>query len=161
MTALPGGIVKLSRGKLKTPEEITVPFRLDVQAAIRNTSYLLMAALNPGKADAVAIGYRVKLIEGDVGFGVLSGDEKVFLGSQSASGPPNSVQSSKFLSAAEPASRLVVSVSNPTERGSRFQIQDLQITFLCLEKPFEFVPLYLFSRQLPRMNSCNQPAPRQ
>jgi hypothetical protein len=137
------------------------PEGLNVQAVGPNYSYLLLAALNPGKADAVAIGYRIKLIEGDLSFGILSGDQTVFLGYQYVSGPPNSIRSSKFLSAIEPTSRLVVSASNPTNQASRFQIQDLQITFLCLEKPFEFAPLYLFGRELPRINSCNRPAPRQ
>jgi hypothetical protein len=137
------------------------PEGVDVQSAVRNGSYLLTAALNPGKADVVAVVYRVKLIEGDVNFGILSGDEKTFLGNQTVSGPPNSVQSSRLLSAAQPASLLVVSATNPTEQGTRFQIQDLQITFLCLEKPFELGPLYLFGRPFPRINSCNRPAPRQ
>jgi hypothetical protein len=137
------------------------PEGLDVRAVAPNFSYLLMAALNPGNADAVTIGYRIKLIEGDVNLGLLSGDENRFLGSRNLSGPPDSVHSSRFLSVAESTNKLVVSALNPTEQWSRFQIQDLQINFLCQEKRFEFAPLYLFGRQSPRINSCNQPAPRQ
>jgi hypothetical protein len=80
----------------------------------------------------------------------------VFLGDKSVSGPPNSIQSLEFRSPVQAASRLVFSALDPTEQRSEFQIQDLQITFLCLEKPFEFAPLYLFGRQLPRGNACHE-----
>jgi hypothetical protein len=133
---------------------------LDIQALVRNSSYLVMAALNANKADAAVISYRIKLIEGDLTVGILSGDQQIFLGYQAISGPSESVQVGKFKSPVEAGSRIVFSAWNPTDRGSKFQIQDLEISFLCMEDPPGFVPLYLLGRRLPRVKLCNQQAVR-
>jgi hypothetical protein len=132
------------------------PQGLDIQAMVRNSSYLLWAALNANKAAAAVIRYRIKLIEGDLTVGILSGDQQTFLGDQPISGLPESVQASKFKSPVEAGSRIVFSAWNPTDRGSKFQIQDLKISFLCMEDPPAFVPLYLLGRRLPRVKSCDQ-----
>jgi hypothetical protein len=136
------------------------PQGLDIQALVRNSSYLVMATLNANKADAAVISYRIKLIEGDLTVGILSGDQQIFLGHQPISGLPESVQASKFKSPVEAGSRIVFSAWNPTERGSKFQIQDLEISFLCMEDSPAFVPLYLLGRRLPRVKSCDQQALR-
>jgi hypothetical protein len=132
------------------------PKGLDIQAMVRNSSYLLWAALNANKAAAAVVSYRIKLIEGDLTVGILSGDQQIFLGDQPISGPSESVQAGKFKSPVEAASRIVFSSWNPTERGSKFQVQDLEISFLCMEDPPGFVPLYLLGRRLPRVKLCNQ-----
>jgi hypothetical protein len=135
------------------------PQGLDVQAAVRNSSYLVMATLNANKADAAVISYRIKLIEGDLTAGILSGDQQIFLGHLPIFGLPESVQASKFKSPVEAGSRIVFSASNPTDRGSKFQIQDLEVSFLCMDRP-AFAPLYLFGGRLPRSKLCNQQALR-
>jgi hypothetical protein len=133
------------------------PQGLDVQAMVRNPSYLAIAALNAGKADAAVVRYRIKLIEGDLTVGILSPEKQQrFLGIQTISGLSESVQAGKFQAPMEAASQIVLSSWKPTERGSSFQIQDLEISFLCMEDRPSFVPLYLLSRRSVRVKLCSQ-----
>jgi hypothetical protein len=104
------------------------PYGLDIQAMVRNSSYLLWAALNAKKAAAAVISYRIKLIEGDLTVGILSGDEQILLGHQLISGLPESVQAGKFKSQVEAASRIVFEsnragkqISNPRP-GNRLSV---------------------------------------
>ena len=133
------------------------PQGLDVQAMVPNPSYLAMAALNADNADAAVVRYRVKLIEGELTVGILSPEKQQrFLGIQIVSGTSESVQAGKFQAPMEAASRIVLSSWDPTERGSSFQIQDLEVSFLCVEDPPRFVPLYLLSRRSLRVKLCSQ-----
>jgi hypothetical protein len=129
---------------------------VDIQAMARNGSYLVMATLNANEADAAVVRYRIKLIEGDLSIGILSGSQRVFLSTQFITGPSESVHVGKYQSPVEAGSQIVLSASNPTERGSKFQIQDLEIGLLCVEDPTWFAPLYLLSQRLPRAKLCNQ-----
>jgi hypothetical protein len=132
------------------------PQGLDIQAMARNWSYLVTASLNAKETDAAVVRYRIKLIEGDLAIGILSGSQRSFLSTRFISGFSESVHVGKFQSPVEAASRIVLSASNPTERGSKFQIQDLEVSFLCVEDPTWFAPLYLLSQRLPRAKLCNQ-----
>jgi 4-amino-4-deoxy-L-arabinose transferase-like glycosyltransferase len=136
------------------------PQVLDVQAAVRNSSYLIMAPLNASKAAAAVISYRIKLIEGDLTMAILSGNQQIYLSHRSVYGLSDSVQEGSFQSPVEASSQIVISAWNPTERGSKFQIQDLKVSFLCVDDPPGFVPLYLFGGRWPRSKLCNQQALR-
>ena len=129
---------------------------LDIQAMARNTSYLVVATLNTSKAAAVVIRYRIKLIEGDLAVGILSGNHQVFLSHQPVSGLSESTQIGKFRSPVEAGSQIVFYTSNPTDRGVQFQIQDLEVSFLCAEDPPGFVPLFLLGGRVPQIKLCNQ-----
>jgi hypothetical protein len=135
------------------------PLGLDVQATTGNQSYLVTAVLNANKVDAALVRYRVQLAEGGLTVGILSGDQQTFLNYQVVTGSPGSLHSSEFLTSVEPASRVVLSALHPTEQGSKFQIRDLEISFLCLQDPARFPLVYLFGQQLPRIGLCTRPDP--
>jgi hypothetical protein len=134
---------------------------IDIQAMARNGSYLVMATLNANEADAAVVRYRIKLIEGDLSIGILSGSQRIFLSTQFITGLSESVHVGKYQTPVEAGSRIVLSTSDPTERGSKFQIQDLEVSFLCVEDPTWFAPLYLLSQRLPRAKLCNRQTVRQ
>lgn len=137
------------------------PSGLEVDDRERTLSYLAMAALPASNADALLIRTRIKLVYGNLMMGILSANQQAYLKQQVITGPAGSVQSSEFQSSVEPGSRIILHGRQPTSEGSKFLIESLDISFLCLEGTVTFPLLYLFDRKMPRVSLCNHGASTQ
>jgi hypothetical protein len=134
------------------------PNGLDVQATTR-FSYLIVAEANAKKAEVAVIRYRIKLMAGDLMIGILSGDQRRFLGSKPVATTPEPLHEGNFRSPVEETSTLVLSGSNFYERETRFQVQHFEMILLCTEDSFWFAPKYLFGKtELPKTGVCGRRA---
>jgi hypothetical protein len=132
------------------------PDGLDVAATTR-ISYLIVAEVNAKKAEVAVIGYRIKLMAGELMIGMLSGDQQRFLGNEPVARTPEPLHEGNFRIPVEEASTLVFSGSNSYERETRFQVQRFEMILLCREGSFGFAPKYLFGKtDLPKTGICGR-----